>query len=158
MKKRDPQLALRLDSGVTAADIHWCDGAALAYLGGEIHLHLATDRKQAVLEGRTLHLPVPPEASPRQIQDAAEAWLRREAQHLIGAAIHRHAARLAVNPPRLALSFATKSGWVTAEEDCLRCNWHLIEQPAAVIDQVVARALARMPRPVVEGDLFAAFA
>lgn len=158
MKKRDPQLSLRLGTEAPAAGGHWCDGATTTYLGAPITLHLGTDHKQAALEGATLHLPLPPEASARQIQDAAEAWLRREAQHLIGAAIHRHAARMGITPPRLALSFATKSGWVAAETGCLRCNWHLIEQPAGVIDQVVARALAQMPRPTVEGDLFAAFA
>ena len=158
MKKPDPQLALRLGSVAQAAARPWQDGARLAYLGGEITLQLCTERKQAALAGTTLHLPLPPEASLRQIQDAAEAWLRREAQQLIGAAIQRHAARLGIPLPRLALSFATKGGWVTAETACLRCNWHLIEQPASVIDQVVARAITQMPRPPAEDDLFAAFA
>lgn len=158
-KLRNPQLAFRLGPEPTADDTaQWANGAGLPYLGGQVTLTLDTDREQAQLEGATLHLPLPPEATPRQIRDAAEAWLRREAQHLLGAAIHRHAARLKLTPPRLALSFANRGHWVQTESDCLRCNWRLIEQPMAVIDQVVGHAVATLPPPVVEGDLFAAFA
>ena len=156
MRKRDPQLTLRLGSDTPAE--HWRDGVTATYLGGRITVQLGTDHKQAGLDGAMLHLPLPPQASPRQIQDAAEAWLRRQAQQLIGAAIQRHAARLGIPTPRLALSFASKGGWISAEPACLRCNWHLIEQPASVIEQVIARAITQLPRPPLEDDLFAAFA
>lgn len=157
MKPRAPQQALRFGASNAAESADaWCDGTTLPYLGGAIAVHLVTDRKQAVLDGTTLHLPLPPEASPRQIQDAAEAWLRREAQQLLAASIDRLAAQLRAAPPRLALSFAARGHWVVPEAGCLRCNWRLIEQPAAVIDQVLSRALASLPSDTVSGDLFGA--
>ena len=159
MKPRNPQLSLRLDLGDAAeAQPNWSEGASLPYLGGSVRLTLDTAHKQATLDGAVLHLPLPPEATARQIQDAAEAWLRQEAKHLLTEAIHRHAARQCRTPPKLALSFAARSHWVHVEQDCLRCNWRLVEQPMAIIDQVVGKAVASLPLPVVEGDLFAAFA
>jgi len=158
MKTRNPQLSLRLDLDLGEGELPWSEGASLAFLGGQVKLTLDTAHKQATLDGAALHLPLPPEATPRQIQDAAEAWLRNEAKHLLTEAIHRHAARQCRTPPKLALSFAARSHWVHVEDNCLRCNWRLVEQPMAVIDQVVGRAMASLPLPVVEGDLFAALA
>ncbi len=160
MKKlRPPQLDLRFDAGLPDAAERWCDGAAVTYLGRSIRLQLDTDRRAAILEGDTLHLPLPPEASPRQIRDAAEAWLRKEAQQLLGAAAMRHVARLGVSIPQLKLSFASRGSWVEVEGSGLRCNWRLIEQPEAAIDQALARAIAGLavtPQPAQ--DLFGAFA
>ena len=159
MKPRNPQLSLRLDLGnVDEPTDPWAEGAPLAFLGSHVSLTLDTAHKQATLDGAILHLPLPPEATPRQIQDAAEAWLRNEAKNLLSEAIHRHAAHQCRTPPKLALSFAVRSHWVHVESDCLRCNWRLVEQPMEVIDQVISRAVASLPLPVVEGDLFAAFA
>ncbi|HEY3431595.1 MAG TPA: YgjP-like metallopeptidase domain-containing protein [Rhodocyclaceae bacterium] len=159
MKPRNPQLSLRLDLGPGAdTEEAWVEGAPLAFLGSNLSLTLDTAHKQATLDGAVLHLPLPPEATPRQIQDAAEAWLRNEAKNLLAEAIHRHSARQCRTPPKLALSFAARSHWVHMEADCLRCNWRLVEQPMEVIDQVIGRAIATLPLPVVEGDLFAAVA
>lgn len=159
MKPRNPQLSLRLDlGGDTASQEAWAEGAPLAFLGSHVTLTLDTAHKQPTLDGVVLHLPLPPEATPRQIQDAAEAWLRSEAKHLLSEAIHRHSARLRITPPKLALSFAARSHWVHVEEDCLRCNWRLVEQPMAIIDQVVGSAVGSLPARAEEGDLFAAFA
>ncbi|MCK9283003.1 MAG: DUF45 domain-containing protein [Rhodocyclaceae bacterium] len=160
MKKiRPPQLALRLEAETPDDAERWCDGATLAYLGGSLHLQLDTDRKTAGLEANVLHLPLPPEATPRQIRDAAGAWLRREAQRLLGTAIARHAARLGIAAPRLTLSFAARGSWVEAEPGCLRCNWRLIEQNEKIIEQTLARAITHLPAtPAATQDLFGAFA
>ncbi len=49
--------------------------------------------------------------------------------------------------PRLALSFAARGHWVEVQgSDTLRCNWRLIEQPLAVIEQAVARGIAACRR------------
>ncbi len=157
MRPRAPQLALRLGAKVAEPAQAWHEGTELPYLGDTITLHLATDRTQAVLEGRVLHLPLPPEASERQIRDAAEAWLRREAEHLLGAAIHRLAAQMRLTPPRLTLSFAVRSHWAVPEAGCLRCNWRLIEQSAPVIDQVLQRALSSLPVEAASAGLFDAY-
>jgi hypothetical protein len=77
---RSPQLKLKLDSNSPDPASRWHDGATLAYLGGSLRLVLGTQHKEALREGDTLDLPLPPQATPRQIQDRAEAWLRDEAK------------------------------------------------------------------------------
>jgi len=151
MKARSPQLRLRLEAAPPDSAARWGDGATLPYLGVHLLLRLDTDRCAAVREDDALHLPLPPAATPRQIQDGAEAWLRQEASRLIGASIARQAA----GNPRWALSFAARGGPVQVTADgVLRFNWRLIEQPAAVIDQVVGRALASLPRTAASADLW----
>lgn len=157
MTARDPQLALRFEVAPKPA-ARWRTGAALAYLGGPITLQLDTDRKQAALDGTVLHLPLPPDASARQVQDAAEAWQRREAGRVLKAVAARLTAAIGQSMPALTLSFAARSGWIQVEADVLRCNWHLIEQPMSIIEQVLARAIAAMPQSNRNDDLFAAFA
>ena len=155
MKLRDAQLALRLDGVVEDIDA-WHEGRCLPYLGGQICLRLATDRKEAVRDDATLHLPLPPEADARQIQDAAEAWLRREAERLLREAVEQISSRLGVPAPALRLSFAARANWVRVDLRGLCCNWRLIEQPAAVIDQVLERTLSSMAPARWVPDLFAA--
>ena len=151
MKARSPQLRLRLDAAAPDRADRWRDGAGLLYLGSTLILKLDTDRGTAVREDDALHLPLPPGASPRQIQDGAEAWLRQEASRLIGASI----ARQTLGNPRWALSFAARGGPAqVAADGVLRFNWRLIEQPAALIEQVVGRALAALPQPAAHGDLW----
>ena len=150
MKARSPQISLRLDAAPPVE--RWHDGARLAFLGSELVLALATDRKSAMREGQVLHLPLPPAASPRQIQDGVESWLRQEAALIIDAAIMRQSnANI-----RWALSFAAKGGWAHVHADgSLRFNWRLIEQAAPVIEAVVGRAISSLPQPGVTNDLWA---
>jgi predicted metal-dependent hydrolase len=81
--RRDPQIALRLDGSEPDPAGRWHDGAALAYLGGSLRLVLGTPHHEALHTGDTLELPLPPEATPRQIQDRAEAWLREQAKRIL---------------------------------------------------------------------------
>lgn len=156
MAKKTPQLALRLDAANPDPALRWRDGAAMAYLGGAVTLHLGTARKEAVLDQSVLHLPLPPEATPRQIQDAAEAWLRREAARLIGEVLARQSTRLGRPIPGCSLSFATRASWAVADgPDHLRCNWRLVEQAPVVMEQVLVQALVRLPVQSLCDDLFA---
>ncbi len=150
MKARSPQTSLRLDAAPPS--VRWHDGARLAFLGGELVLKLVTDRKAAIREGELLHLPLPPAASARQIQDGVESWLRQEAAQVIDACIGRQSA----GGVRWAFSFAAKGGWAHNHADgSLRFNWRLIEQPAQVIEAVVGRAISSLPQPAVTNDLWA---
>ena len=151
---RSPQLKLKLDSAPDAAT-RWHDGAALAFLGGSLRLVLGTQHQDALREGDTLDLPLPPQATPRQIQDRAEAWLRDEAKRLLLQVIEQKSALAGRRAPRLALSFATRGHWVDVQgSDSLRCNWRLIEQPMAVIEQAIGRAIAALPPEQSGFDLF----
>lgn len=153
--QRSPQLSLRLDSASPDIAARWHDGACIAYLGGILTLQLDTDRKTAMLDGEILHLPLPPAATPRQIQDGTEAWLRQEAARLIDASLTRHAKRLECSVPRWALSFAARGGWVQhRNDDLLRFNWRLIEQTPALVDQIVGSAVAALPGTAATADFW----
>ncbi len=153
MKTRSPQLSLRLDADTPDLAAQWAEGARLPFLGACLVLKLDTDREAAVRENEFLHLPLPPAATKRQVQDAAEAWLRQEAVLIIGASIARQSANGVV--PRWRLSFAARGGWLQIHGDgTLRFNWRLIEQPASVIETVVAGAIAALPRPGRPADLW----
>lgn len=161
-KTRDSQLSLKLDSGATEPTTRWQDGAMLAFLGGSLRLVLGSAHAEALREGTTLNLPLPPQATPRQIQDRAEAWLREEATRRLQAVIEqkflegRTALALAGRrPPRLALSFAVRGHWVEVDgRDALRCNWRLIEQPMPVIEHAISHAIAGLPPENAGVDLF----
>jgi len=160
---RNPQIALRLEGSQPDPADRWRDGAVLAYLGGSLRLVLGTRHKEALREGDTLDLPLPPEATPRQIQDRAEAWLREQAKHVLQQviteklceAVSRGTALAGRRAPRLALSFAARGHWVEAQGgDVLRCNWRLIEQALPVIEQAIARGIAALPAEDQGCDLF----
>jgi hypothetical protein len=155
-KAKNPQLKLPLDVAASDAAAYWCDGALLPYLGGWALLRLGGILKEAVLEHGELHLPLPPEASPRQVQDAAESWLRARALRVVSAHVVMSARRLGRPTPALSLSFAARAGWMRPDDrGGLRCHWRLIEQADEVIAQVVARAVAALPTQTESSDLFA---
>lgn len=154
---RSPQLKLRLDGDSPDPASRWHDGALLPYLGGSLRLVLDTRHKEALRAGDTLDLPLPPLATPRQIQDRAEAWLREEAKRVLRQVIEQKSALAGRRAPRLALSFAARGHWVEVQDsDALRCNWRLIEQAMTVIEQAIARGIAALPREDREFDLFSA--
>jgi len=159
MIKRNPQLTLRLDAALPDSAARWRDGAPLTYVGGTVVLKLDTDCKEATLDAGELHLPLPPEATPRQVQDTAESWLRAGAQRVIADQVALAARQLGRPSPAVSLSFAARAGWVQADvkggEATLRFQWRLVEQPLPVIAQVVAQAVAKLPRVEATLDLFA---
>lgn len=153
--RRGPQLKLKLDSSAPDAAARWHDGAVLIFLGGSLRLVLGTVQREALCEGDELALPLPPQATPRQIQDSAEAWLRTEAKRRLQQIIEQKSALAGRRAPRLALSFAARGNWVEVQDrDSLRCNWRLIEQPMQHIEQAIARAIASLPSQDGELDLF----
>lgn len=155
-RQREPQLALRLDFDAPDPAARWHDGARLTYLGGEIVLALDTLRRDAGLEDGVLHLPLPPEATARQIQDAAETWLRKEAGRVLSICVALQARRQGRQIPDCSLSFAARASWVQPDgRGGLRCNWRLIEQPMPTIELTLAQAVARLPATAVTEDLFA---
>ena len=126
--QRPPQKNLFDAQPAAPAMPRWHDGASIDYLGARLRLQLDTDRRQAMRHNDVLHLPLPPDATPRQIQDAAESWLRREAEVLFSRMITNEIAgkSSAHKMPKLSLSFALRGRWVQAEGRTLRLNWRLI--------------------------------
>lgn len=157
MKRRNPQLALRLDADRPDALDGWRDNRVLSYLGGTVTLRLDTAHEQARLEGDQLHLPLPPGAAPRQIQDAAESWLRANVLRVVGAQVAMAARHLGRTTPEVTLCFGARADWLEADgKGGLRCHWRLIEQSVEVIAAVAAKAVAALPVREAPPDLFTA--
>lgn len=158
MRLRDPQRPLFEDGVNAPVAARWSDGAQIDCLGTALYLKLDTDRREAVREGNVLHLPLPPDAIPRQIQDAAESWLRREAEVLFTRLIANEVASKTTGPardmPTLTLSFALRGSWTQLEGQTLRLNWRLIEQPLSVIELTLRRAVAMLQVQQPTADLF----
>lgn len=154
MRARTPQLELRLEAAIPDPEACWRPGGEIAYRGGWLKLALDTDCRLPERVGDELHLPLPPAATPRQIRDAAESWLRDEAQRLFSTMVQKSVP--AGRPlPRIVLAFGKRGDWAKREGKLLRCHWRLIEQVDATIEQVLQRALAGdVPAPTCD-DLFA---
>ena len=155
---RLPQLALRLDADAPDAAATWCAGGAIACRGATLTLILDTACRLPERVGDQLHLPLPPAATARQIRDAAESWLRDEALQVFAAECQK-SAPAGRSTTRIALTFGKHGDWVKREGDVLRCHWRLIEQPDAIIAQVLRRACAAMAAEAAQAtrcdDLFA---
>lgn len=145
MPQRTPQLTLRLDAAKPLDDTSWRAGGTIAYLGATLTLVLDTAAREPLRMGSELHLPLPPAATARQIRDAAESWLRDEAARRFA-----EYCRL-----RIVLGFGKHGDWARRDGDILRCHWRLIEQPLAVVEQVLAQALTQVSATPVSDDLFA---
>jgi hypothetical protein len=155
MTPRNPQLALRLEADTPDNDGCWHAGGAVVHLGAALSLVLDTSCREPTCMADELHLPLPPAASPRQIRDAAESWLRDEAQRTFTAIVAQKSALAGRQAPAVGLTFGKRSDWVRVENETLRCHWRLIEQSLPVIEQVLSRALTGLqPAPVCD-DLFA---
>lgn len=150
MAQPSPQLTLRLDAAAAVgAAPPWRADGRIAYLGDTLKLTLDTTAAEAMRVGDELHLPLPPAATPRQIRDAAESWLREEALRIMqnSAAAGRHQLRI-------ALRFGKRGDWAVREGDLLRCHWRLVEQPLPLIEAVLARAATRGARGMPPAELF----
>lgn len=153
--QRSPQLALRLDAAAPDTDAPWRAGGAIAYLGASLTLVLDTACRTPERLGAELHLPLPPAATPRQIRDAAESWLRDEALALFERVLAKNSALAGRQPPQISLVFGKRSDWVRREGNRLRCHWRLVEETPAVIEQVLGSALAALQPAPASDDLFA---
>ena len=155
MTPRNPQLALRLEADTPDNDGRWHAGGTVVHLGASLSLVLDTSCRELTRMAGELHLPLPPAATPRQICDAAESWLRDEALRTFSALVAQKSALSGRRAPAVMLVFGKRSDWVRVENEALRCHWRLIEQTFPVIEQVLGRALASLqPTPICD-DLFA---
>lgn len=150
-----PQLNLRLDAAHPLAESSWQAGGTIVHLDSRLTLVLDTTARESLRIDRELHLPLPPAATPRQIRDAAESWLRDEALRCFTAIIVQKSALAGRRPVRVMLCFGKRNDWVKLEGDVLRCHWRLIEQPLTIVEQVLARALTQVSGTPDSGDLFA---
>ena len=122
--------------------LHWAHGATLPLLGGSVSLHLSPEADGAFLDGETLHLPLPLEASAEQIRDRVQGWMQSHAHTLFGERLTHYCERLGVQVGRWKLSSA-RSRWGSCTADgTIRLNWRLLYFPLSVVDYVVAHEIA----------------
>ena len=92
----------------------------------------------------TLHLGLPHHAEEKQIRDAVQAWLMRQARRLFTERLDHFAPQLGVQWRKLSLSSAG-TRWGSASADgAIRLNWRLIHFRQSVIDYVVAHELSHL--------------
>jgi predicted metal-dependent hydrolase len=139
---------------LAAARVDWRDGTAIPFLGENVFLQLDGRTTGAVLHTAeaslpgmprlTLHLGLPPSATPEQIRDAVQSWLQRQARRIFEERCALYTARLGVRLKRLSLSSAA-TRWGSASADgSVRLNWRLVHFGLPVIDYVVAHELAHL--------------
>jgi len=137
-----------------AARIEWRDGVSFPFLGEPVVVrldpHHGFEGVGAMLdagvgeEARILRLALAKNANPAQIQDAAQAWLMRQARRIFTERLDHFAPRLGVSWNKLTLSNAS-TRWGSARVDgAIRLHWRLVHFRLPVIDYVVAHELAHL--------------
>jgi predicted metal-dependent hydrolase len=139
---------------LAAQKIDWRDGTSLPFLGETVIvvldpgttgsvLHTAQDTLPGVPR-LTLHVGLPQHATPEQIRDAVQSWLKRQAKRVFEERCHHFAQQLGVRWTRLSLSSAS-TRWGSANADgAIRLHWRLIHFALPTIDYVVAHELAHL--------------
>jgi len=140
--------------GKLALPKNWHDGVRFPFLGHEISLRLNTESESAELCGDLLHLPLPPEATERQIKDSVQSWLQAEAKRLLEQQISLCAQQLGITAPQWVLSFAAGS-WGGMESDGrLRLSWRLIHLTPEEIGRILLRQLAPLQKRAPTSELW----
>ena len=134
------------------ARIAWADGVCFDYLGAPVRLVLDPAHARATAGGTleaadgvaVLRLGLPQGAETSRIQDAAQAWLMRQAQGNFVQRLDHFAPLLGVRHTRLRLSSAG-TRWGSASADgSIRLNWRLIHLHQDLIDYVVVHELSHL--------------
>jgi predicted metal-dependent hydrolase len=142
--------------------IEWCDGARFWFLGAPASVVLdagnflsgtgaelktqiteQSDNAYAALH-LSLHLGLSECATPVQIGEAVQAWLRRQARRIFIERLDHFAPLLQVRWRQLFLSNAS-TRWGSASSDgSIRLNWRLMHFRQNVIDYVVVHELSHL--------------
>ncbi len=137
-----------------AARVEWRDGTSVPFLGEPVIVVLDTRSTGAELrcaEGTlpgvarlTLHVGLPQTASERQIREAVQSWLQRQARRIFEERCAHFAERLGVRMTRLSLSSASTRWGSAGANGAIRLNWRLVHFAMPSIDYVVAHELAHL--------------
>ena len=143
-----------------SAQIVWRDGVIFPFLGAPLQVVLTPAASlraapavlapaaplgdPAAFAVRRLLVSLPHEATPAQIRDAVQAWLKPEAKRHFTERLNHFAVRLQVRWLKLSLSNA-KTRWGSASSSgSIRLNWRLMHASPAVLDYVVVHELSHL--------------
>lgn len=127
--------------------MQWRDGAALAYLGAEITLRIATRQAAGIaFDAATGELTVclPADAGEQQLKDRVQGWLQLEAKRIFAERLPLYADKLGVRYRSFALSSATTQWGSCTADGRIRLNWRLVHFALPLIDYVIAHELAHL--------------
>ena len=137
-----------------AARVEWRDGTSIPFLGETVIVVLDTRSTGAELRCAedtlpgvarlTLHVGLPQTASARQIREAVQSWLQRQARRIFEERCAHFAVRLGVRMTRLSLSSASTRWGSAGANGAIRLNWRLVHFALPSIDYVVAHELAHL--------------
>ena len=135
-----------------AARVVWGDGAEFPFLGQPVRVQLDTAVTGAQLvppepgsgQPAQLRVGLPASAAPRQVRDAVQAWLQRQARRVFEARCQHFAPAMGVTVRRLSLSAAATRWGSASASGAIRLNWRLIHFSEATIDYVVVHELAHL--------------
>ncbi len=138
-----------------AARIEWCDGVRFPFLGEDVEVRLdgtQVDKGRSGGPGRTvfdaearlLRIALAPDASPKQIRDAVQTWLMRQARAIFIARLDHFAPLLAVSWRQLSLSNAATRWGSASSTGAIRLHWRLVHFRMPVLDYVVAHELSHL--------------
>ena len=140
-----------------AARIEWKDGAVFPFLAQPIRLRLdplaaddrldRLDRPPSGTAGAvsgTLHLALAVSATPDQIRDAVQHWLRARATTLFTERLDHFSPLLGVRWRKLSLSSAVTRWGSASASGAIRLNWRLVHLSLPVIDYVVVHELSHL--------------
>ncbi|MDB5869941.1 MAG: hypothetical protein JWP96_2273 [Polaromonas sp.] len=135
-----------------SARIDWQDGAVFPFLGEPVRVALDARQAHTALDAgdgqadpaRTLHVNLPPDAAPEQIQHAVKAWLLLQARQFFTARLDYFSPQLDVRWRKLSLSSAATRWGSASASGAIRLNWRLLHFRPAVIDYVVVHELSHL--------------
>jgi hypothetical protein len=140
-----------------SAQIDWKDGATFPFMGEPVRVLLDSSLLHTALEteaetgnvgnaalARTLHVKLPSDAAPAQIQHAVQAWLMQQARVLFISRLDYFAPQLQVQWRQLSLSSATTRWGSASASGSIRLNWRLLHLWLPVIDYVVVHELSHL--------------
>ena len=150
----DRRVSREAGPGKLPRPTQWRDGARFPFLGREVVLRLVAQSDQAGLRDEALYLPLPGDASERQIKDRTEGWLQGEAQRTLAAALARGACELGMPLPAWRLSFAAGTWGGIDAAGRLRLSWRLIHLSPEEIGRLLVQQLQPLRGRAKAGELW----
>jgi predicted metal-dependent hydrolase len=123
----------------------WKTGAPILFQGRELALAIRAAERPAVaadlLDLTVLH---PAHEDERAVAAFVVDWMKQEALRLYAPRVERCAARIALPPPRVALSRSTREWGSFNRSGVIRLAWRLIHLPPELAQYVVAHEVAHL--------------